>query len=208
VRLPEPPLLLVTDRTQTRLPLGRVVERALAAGCRWVSLRERDLRDVEQVVLAAVLRPLTDLVAARLTLHGSPALAKAAGADGVHLPSGADARAARAAFGTAGLIGMSVHSVAEAGELDPDLVDYAVAGPAFATASKPGYGPALGAEGIAAMARASKVPIIAIGGVEATNVAEVLDAGAAGVAVMGGVMRSSEPENTMKRLLAALRSRS
>ena len=205
--LPQPPLLLVTDRTQTRLPLGRVVERALAAGCRWVSLREKDLRDVEQVVLAAVLRPLTHLVAARLTLHGSPALAKAAGADGVHLPSGSDAHAARAAFGPAGLVGMSVHSVAEAAELDPDLVDYAVAGPAFATASKPGYGPLLGPAGIAAVSRASKVPIIAIGGVEAANVAEILDAGASGVAVMGGVMRSPEPENEVKRLLAALRAR-
>jgi thiamine-phosphate pyrophosphorylase len=100
-----------------------------------------------------------------------------------------------------------VHSVAEAGGLDPDLVDYAVAGPAFATASKPGYGPVLGAAGIAAMSRASKVPIIAIGGVEAANVAEVLDAGASGVAVMGGVMRSPEPENEVKRLLAALRAR-
>jgi thiamine-phosphate pyrophosphorylase len=206
VRLPDPPLLLVTDRKQARLTLSRVVERALAAGCRWVSLREKDLRDVEQVVLATVLKPLTDLVEARFTLHGKPALAKAAGIDGVHLPSGGDASAARAAFGTAGLIGMSVHSVAEVSELDPRLVDYAVVGPAFETASKPGYGPALGAQGIAALARAAAVPIIAIGGIEAENVADVLDAGASGIAVMGGIMRAEAPENEVKRLLAAMRS--
>jgi thiamine-phosphate pyrophosphorylase len=206
VRLPDPPLLLVTDRKQTRSPLGRVVERALAAGCRWVSLREKDLRDVEQVVLATVLKPLTDLVDARFTLHGSPSLAKAAGLDGVHLPSGADAAGARAAFGTAGLIGMSVHSAAEAGELDPAVVDYVVAGPTFETASKPGYGPSLGARGIAVLSRVSTVPVIAIGGINAANVAEILDAGAAGIAVMGGVMRAPEPELEVKRLLAALRA--
>jgi len=206
VRLPDPPLLLVTDRNQARLPLGRVVERALAAGCRWISLREKDLREVEQVVLASVLKPLTRLAKARLTLHGSSAVAKAAGVDGVHLPAGGDAAAARAAFGTAGLIGMSVHSLAEARALDPALVDYAVAGPAFETASKPGYGPALGAQGIAALSRASAVPVIAIGGIAAANVAEVLGAGAFGIAVMGGVMRAPEPEKEVKRLLAALGS--
>jgi len=206
VKLPDPPLLLVTDHRQTRLPLARVVQQALAAGGRWVSLREKKLRDLEQIVLATVLKRLTDLAGACLTLHGRTELAVAAGVDGVHLPSGGDARAARAVFGAAGLIGISVHSVAEASELDPDLVDYAAAGPAFETASKPGYGPALGVPGIAAMSRASAVPIIAIGGIEAANVAEILDAGASGIAVMGAVMRSSEPENEMKRLLAALRA--
>lgn len=204
MRLPDPPLLLVTDRRQARLPLARVVERALAAGCRWVSLREKDLRDVEQVVLASVLKRLSSLVEARFTLHGSPELATAAGVDGVHLPSGADPTAARARLGSAALIGISVHSVADVVALDPELVDYAVAGPAFATASKPGYGPALGARGVAALSRASQVPIIAIGGIEPANVAEVLGAGASGIAVMGGVMRAAEPENEVKRLLAAL----
>ena len=59
--------------------------------------------------------------------------------------------AARALLGADALIGRSIHYVAEAAALDPGLFDYAVAGPAFPTASKPGYGPALGREGLAAL---------------------------------------------------------
>ncbi len=207
MRLPDPPLLLVTDRKQTRIPLAAVVERSLAAGCRWVSLREKDLPDIEQIVLATVLKSLMHLVEGRLTVHGSPALAKASGVDGVHLPSGAEPAGARGALGRGALIGISVHSVAEAEDLDPTLVDYAIAGPAFATASKPGYGPALGARGLAAIAAATPVPIIAIGGIEAANVRQVLDAGATGIAVMGGLMRATAPEREMKRLLDAMGER-
>jgi thiamine-phosphate pyrophosphorylase len=186
------------------MPLAAVVERALAAGCRWVSLREKDLGEIEQVVLATVIKSLTHLADARLTLHGSPALAKASGVDGVHLPSGAEPAGARGALGRAALIGISIHSVAEAEDLDPALVDYAIAGPAFDTASKPGYGPALGARGLAAIAGATTVPIIAIGGIEPANVRQILAAGASGIAVMGGVMRAAAPETEMKRLLEAV----
>jgi thiamine-phosphate pyrophosphorylase len=207
VRLPDPPLLVVTDRNQARLPLARVVERTLAAGCRWISLREKDLPEVEQVVLASVLKPLARLAGACLTLHGNPQLARVAGVDGVHLSADADAAAARSAIGTAGLIGISIHSVAQACQVDPALVDYAIAGPAFETASKPGYGPALGARGTTALVRACPVPVIAIGGIEAGNVADVLAAGAVGVAVMGGVMRAEAPEREVKGLLVALSSR-
>ena len=88
MRLPDPPLLLVTDRRQARRPLAEVVGAALAAGCRWVSLREKDLPEDEQVPLARSLLPLVRRHGARLMVHGEATLAKLAGADGVHLPSG------------------------------------------------------------------------------------------------------------------------
>jgi len=102
------------------------------------------------------------------------------------------------------LIGMSVHSPDEARALDPETVDYAIAGPFAETASKPGYGPALGVDGLAAIVRASPVPVIAIGGIDAANVAHCLAAGAAGIAVMGSVMRAADPAAEMARLVAAL----
>jgi thiamine-phosphate pyrophosphorylase len=55
VRLPDPPLLLITDRQQALLPLADVVRAALATGCRWVSMREKDLSEVDQVALARTL---------------------------------------------------------------------------------------------------------------------------------------------------------
>jgi len=204
VKLPFPPLLLVTDRRQARLSLEEVVTRACAAGCRWVSLREKDLPADEQIAAARSLLPIALRHGAQLTLHGDVDLARAAGLDGAHLSAHGDAAAARATLGPRALIGISIHGAVEATTLDPAVVDYAVAGPAYLTASKPGYGPALGPDGVAAICRGAKVPIIAIGGIEADNARTVLTAGAAGIAAMGSVMRADEPGRIIKDLLGAL----
>jgi thiamine-phosphate pyrophosphorylase len=204
MQLPDPPLLLVTDRTQARRPLEAVVARACAAGCRWVSLREKDLPADEQIALARSLALVAQRLGARLTLHGDAELAHAAGVDGVHLSAHGDAAAARATLGPHALIGKSIHSAAEAAALDPAVVDYAVAGPAYPTASKPGYGPALGPDGLAAICRAARVPVVAIGGIEPENAAAVMTAGAAGIAVMGSVMRADDPGRLIKDLLGTL----
>ena len=202
--LPDPPLLLVTDRRQARLPLADVVAAALAAGCRWVSLREKDLSEDDQMALAGTLLRLTRRHGARLSLHGEAELAKACGVDGVHLPAGSDPGAARKLLGQGRLIGVSIHSVTEADALDPAAIDYAIAGPAFETPSKPGYGPEIGRKGLAEIAAAARVPILAIGGLNATRAAEVLAAGPVGIAVMGGVMRSTDPGREVRGLLSVL----
>ncbi|MGH6768422.1 MAG: thiamine phosphate synthase [Xanthobacteraceae bacterium] len=202
--LPHPPLLLVTDRRQARLPLTDVIRGALATGCRWVSVREKDLPDDEQISIVQMLLPMTRRHDARLTLHGEAALAKAAGADGVHLSAGSDPAEARALLGAGKLVGVSIHTATEAETIAPDTADYAIAGPAYETASKPGYGPEIGRKGLGEIARASRVPVVAIGGLNATRAAEVLAAGVAGIAVMGGVMRATDPEREMKALLATI----
>ncbi len=114
MRLPDPPMLLVTDRAQARRPLTEIVGAALSGGCRWVSLREKDLPEDEQVVLARMLIAMARKHGARLMLHGEAALAEVAGVDGVHLPSGSDAAAARTLLGPDKLIGVSLHTVTEA----------------------------------------------------------------------------------------------
>jgi len=128
VRLPDPPFLLVTDRQQARLPLADVVTAALAAGCRWGSLREKDLSNDEQVGVARSLLRIARRHGARLSLHGDAELAKASGIDGVHLPAGSDPAAARKLLGQDKLIGVSIHTVTEAEAIDPVAVDYAIAG--------------------------------------------------------------------------------
>jgi thiamine-phosphate pyrophosphorylase len=202
VKLPDPPLLLITDRRQTLLPLADVVRAALATGCRWISMREKDLSEVDQVALARVLLSMARPHGACLTLHGDAALSKACGADGVHLPAGSDPIASRAMLGPAKLIGLSLHTVTEAAAIDPNVVDYAIAGPIFETPSKPGYGPGIGRKGLVDIARAASVPVLAIGGLNATRAAEVLAAGPVGIAVMGGVMRAADPGQEVRALLA------
>jgi thiamine-phosphate pyrophosphorylase len=205
VILPNPALLLVTDRRQARRPLPEIVGAALGAGCRWISLREKDLPEDEQVPLARMLLAMTRRHGAHLSIHGGAALGKLAGVDGVHLPSDADAAAARAELGRQKLIGISIHTVTQAEAIDPAVVDYALAGPAFETVSKPGYGPEIGRKGLTEMARAARVPLLAIGGINTVRVAEVIAAGCAGVAVMGGVMRAADPGIEVGALVATLR---
>ena len=204
-KLPDPPLLLVTDRRQARLPLKDILAAALEAGCRWVSLREKDLPPDEQILLLRALVPMARASRAKLMLHGDATLSKAAGADGVHLASGSDPAAARALIGPDKLLGVSVHTATEAAAIDPAFVDYALAGPAFETASKPGYGPEIGRNGLFEIVSAACVPVLAIGGVNAARVAELVAAGAAGVAVMGVVMRAVDPANEVAALIATLR---
>ena len=205
MQLPDPPLLLITDRRQARRPLDEIAAAAFSAGCRWVSLREKDLPPDEQVLLARAIASLARAHGARVTLHGEAALAKQAGADGVHLPAGVDPVAARKLVGPGKLIGVSIHTATEAEAIDPAIVDYALAGPAFETASKPGYGPEIGRKGLIDIARAARVPVLAIGGINPARLGELIAAGAAGVAVMGGVMRAADPAQEVRALIATLK---
>ncbi|MFG1479453.1 thiamine phosphate synthase [Xanthobacter sp. V4C-4] len=201
--LPAPPLLLITDRRQGRGDLADVVAAACASGCRWVSLREKDLAEAEQLALFARIRRAAAPFGARLTLHGTPELACAASADGVHLPDGADPARARALLGAGALVGLSVHRPAGA-EVDRGDVDYITASPVFLTASKPGHGPALGLGGLSAFVAAASVPVVALGGITTTTAAACRMAGAGAIAVMGDVMRAQDPRRTVAALIAAV----
>ncbi len=79
--------------------------------------------------------------------------------------------------------------------------------PIFLTISKPGYGPAVGLDALAEAARRSQGPVVALGGIDESNIAACLAAGARGIAVMGDVMRAADPEATVRRLLAGIERR-
>ena len=200
--LPVPPLLIITDRRQAGTDLPSLAEAAFRAGARWLSLREKDL---DPEARSALLRALVALGArhgARVTLHGAPEAASAAGAGGVHLPRRADVAAARRCLGPEALIGISVHDAAELGAATG--ADYVTISPVFLSASKPGYGPALGLKGLRALAARAPCPAVALGGITAATAADCLRSGAAGVAVMGPVMRAADPGRTVADLLLGL----
>ncbi|HZU87873.1 MAG TPA: thiamine phosphate synthase [Stellaceae bacterium] len=208
--LPDPPLLVISDRAQARRPLAAIAEAAFIGGCRWFSLREKDLPAAERRALLAAL--VTEaarfgaIVTAHVTAHGDVAAVAATGAHGVHLPAGADPAAARALLPGA-LIGASAHSAAEAAARLRQGADYVTLSPIFASASKPGYGPALGLDGLAAGVAAAGGPVVALGGVTAANAPLCLAAGAQGVAVMGEIMRADDPRRAVERLLRAFAQR-
>jgi thiamine-phosphate pyrophosphorylase len=204
VKLPDPPLLLVTDFRQTRIAPTEVIAAALAAGCRWISLREKDRSDPEQAAMLGALLKQAGPYGAKVMLHGDPEIARRTGADGVHRHAGGDMATARRVMGVDALVGASVHDVEAAGAAAPELVDYVIAGPAFSTPSKPDYGPPLVPTAFAAIANVCRVPVVAIGGIGPANLHECLRAGATGIAVMGGVMRASDPGREVRALISVL----
>jgi thiamine monophosphate synthase len=191
-----PRLLVVTDRVQAAGPLAVVVADAVAAGARAVLLRDRDLPDDERAALAADLRAVLDPVGGLLVTAGSVAgPAHPAVHPAVHLAAAEPFPDPRPA-----LVGRSCHSAAELAQARAEGCDWAFLSPVFPTASKPGYGPALGVEGFARL-RPPGPPVYALGGVLPEHVPDLLAAGAHGIAVMGPVMRAP---SAVRDYLAAL----
>jgi len=199
-------LLLVTDRAQ--LPadaLVSTIEAALAGGVDAVQLREKDLDTRALLRLAQKLRPLTQRHDAVLLVNDRIDVALAVGADGVHLPTDSfDPRDARALLGPHALIGVSTHSRADAVSAAQRGADYVVFGPIYDTPSKQRYGAALGLEALGAVTTAVQIPVLAIGGIDESRVAAILQQGAAGVAVISALLRAADPGTTAATLRAAL----
>ena len=203
--LPLPPLLVISDRHQARRPLEEVAAAAFAGGCRWFSLREKDLPAEDRRRLLAALVALGRRFGAVVTAHEDIAAIAAVGGDGIHLPSGGSPAAARARLGGA-LIGASAHSADEASALLRAGADYVTLSPVFITLSKPGYGPALGLDGLARIVAQVPGDIVALGGITPENAAACLAAGARGIAVMGEVMRAADPQATVEYILRMMNS--
>jgi thiamine-phosphate pyrophosphorylase len=187
-----PRLLVLTDRTQCRGGLTATMAAAVEAGARAVVLREKDLPLPERAALAGELRSVLEPVGGVLVWAG---LAGSATAGGVHL-SAADAFPAP----RPSVVGRSCHSAADLARARAEGCDHVFLSPVFLTASKPGYGPALGLAGLAELVPLGP-PAYALGGIGPDDVPGCLAAGAWGVAVMGGVMRDP---STVRDHLAAL----
>jgi thiamine-phosphate pyrophosphorylase len=205
--LPDPPILVITDRRMAARPLAGVVGAALDGGCRWVLLREPDLDRGALIVLGRELMALSAGHNALLSVSAEIAAAAAIGADGVHLPQrladAASVDAARQSLGDGALIGISCHSLEEATAAQLLGADYVTLSPIFLTESKPGYGPALGAGRLAEMAAELDIPVLALGGIGPDNAAALNGCGVAGIAVMGLVMRAADPAATFWELRSA-----
>jgi len=207
--IPAPPLLLITDRQSAKRDIVELVALAVNAGCRWVMVREKDLAtdalaDLARRIVAVSHDTISRDGGATVLVNGDVRAAKAAGAAGVHLPAGGDIAAARRELGPEALIGVSTHSLAEARAAEEAGADYITLSPVFLTDSKPGYGPALGLDGLRAATAALRLPVIALAGIDETNAAACRRAGAAGIATMGGVMRAGDPAGKVRALLATL----
>jgi len=174
-------ICVVTDRR--RLDVIGQVAAAAAAGIDLVQVRERDLEAAALAALVTHAVMLTRDTGTRIIVNDRIDVALACGADGVHLPvDSIPTPAARRLAPPGFLVGRSVHSIEEADAAG--CADYLIAGTVFRSASKPHAERLLGVDGLRAIVAASRVPVIAIGGVTVDRLGEIAATGAAGVAAI------------------------
>jgi len=209
--LPSPDwaLYVITDhRAAAGRPLLDLVRAALRGGATVVQLRMKHGSTREMLALGQELREVTRLAGVPLIVNDRLDVALALEAEGVHLgQEDLPARLARPLIGPNRLLGVSVETVEQAEQAWRDGADYLGVGDLFGTPSKPDAGPPIGLEALRAIARAVPLPIVGIGGVTLENAGAVIDAGAAGVAVISAVIGAADPEQAARDLRAIVEQR-
>ena len=187
-------------------PGGRVLQDvlapALAGGVDVVQLRDKEAGRDALLAAAAVARRLCDETGALLILNDRPDLVLEAGADGCHVgQDDMDVPAARALAGDGAIVGQSTHfpnEIDAAGD-----ADYIGVGPVHATPTKPGR-PAVGLELVRFAGAHAPVAFFAIGGIDASNVDAVVEAGARRIAVVRAIADAADPRAAAAALRAAV----
>ena len=191
-------LHVITDSLETAAA-------TLAAGAPVVQVRGKRHTDAEVYELTCRVVELAAPYGATVIVNDRPDVAVAACADGVHLGAqDLPLAAGRRVIGPDLLLGGTARDPETARAHELDGADFLGVGPTFATTSKDGLPPPLGAAWVGAVAAAVDIPVIAIGGIDATRVPELLDAGVHGVAVIGAVAHASDPSAATERLLRLL----
>ena len=201
-RLQDAILYLVCSLRPGGRALEDVLAPALAGGVDIVQLRDKDASRDELLAAAGLARRLCDETGALLILNDRPDLVQRAGADGCHVgQEDIDVPEARALAGEGAIVGQSTHFP---GEIDAaGAADYIGVGPVFATPTKPGRQP-VGLELVRFAGAHAPVPFFAIGGIDASNVENVVDAGARRIAVVRAIADAEDPRAAAAALRAAL----
>ncbi len=191
----DPFLYLVTDRKLAgERGVADVVRRAIEGGVTLVQLREKTLAHEPFVEEARCLKEICHAKDVPLIINDDIAVAREAGADGVHVgQSDASVQEAREALGPDAIIGLSIESIDQAriaAELD---IDYMAVSPVFATPTKTDTMAPLGLDGVRAIRELTHKHLVAIGGINAGNARDVLRAGADGLAVISAIVAAVDP---------------
>ncbi len=199
-------LLIVTDRHQTNgRPLASLLQRTLTVSGLTIQLRERDLSARELLILVREVQALTSSHRSQLLINDRIDIALALEGTGVHLRSNSlPVSVVRKLLGAQRLLGVSVHSVEEALEVESQGADYIILGPIYETPSKQMFGPPLGIHTLEKACRLVRIPIVGIGGVTAPRARAMRHAGAFGVAVITAILSAEDVESATRELIDAV----
>ncbi len=181
-----------------------IAEKMLEGGVSILQLRAKDHAPDQLLPLAVAVRALCQTANVPFIVNDHPQMAKACGADGVHVgQDDLSVAETRALVGPGILVGKSTHSLAQAVAAMDEKPDYIGFGPLFATATKPDYVP-VGLADIRAVHEAVSIPIFCIGGIKRENLPTVLAAGAQRVVIVSGILKAAEIGNYCRECLELL----
>jgi thiamine-phosphate pyrophosphorylase len=198
-------LYLVADRGYpSRLALLDAIAAAVAGGVTLVQLRDKGADARAFVREAIAVRELLKPKGVKLIVNDRIDVARAANADGVHLgQSDLPPSLARKMLGPQAMIGLSVENAAQLDDAECRAADYLGVGPVFATATKSDAAPPIGLDGLKDIVTRTKMPVGAIGGIDAGNAASVMKTGVHGICVVSAILGSADPKGAAEALLRA-----
>lgn len=195
-------LCVITDeRTAGDRSLLDIVRAAIQGGATMIQLRAKSATTRAIVTLGQALHEVTRSAGVPLIINDRIDIALALDAEGVHV--GQDdmpAAIARRIMGPDRILGVSAETVAQAQQAARDGADYLGVGTVFATPSKADVGPPIGIAGLTEIARGVALPVVAIGGITIENARSVMEAGAAGLAVISAVVGARDAAHAARQL--------
>jgi thiamin-phosphate kinase len=183
----------ITEEDVPDFPPIRQVQIAIRAGATIIQYRNKSFssRFFEDV---AAIKNICKCNAVPFIINDNILLAKAVSADGVHLgQEDEDPALAKHILGTRSIVGKSVSNMDELQHTDLSSCDYIGTGPVFSTRTKKDAKKIIGLSGLNAIAKASPVPVVAIGGIDETTAGSCIKKGAAGVSVISVITRAKDP---------------
>ena len=194
-------LYVIIDKKSVKgRDLVLAAKEAVAGGADVIQLRDKESDAADVVEAGLAMRKAIGKDEAVFIVNDSPDIALAVDADGVHLgQEDMPVIGARSILGRGKIIGLSTHSLEQAAAAQNSGADYIGVGPVFSTPTKPGYKP-VGLDLIKKVKNISSLPFVAIGGIDETNIADVIAAGASRVAVVRAVCGAEDIKEAAKRL--------
>ena len=202
-----PKLLLITDAVLMAPAPDSALLAACLGGAKWFCVREKNAPPREVLEIFARTQRIAEKFGAKIFLNGRADCARAAHADGLHLPENEISVAdARLTLGFHTPCGVSVHNLENARRAELEGANYLWFGPVFPTRSHPDALPA-GLDALAEVVSGVSIPVFAVGGINASNAAQCLEVGAAGVAVISSVWSAPDIAGAVRALRGALGER-
>jgi len=182
-----------------------IIEQAVQSGVNLVQLRAKNLESREFLFLAIEVSKVLEAKKTPLIINDRVDIAQACGASGVHLgQKDLPLSIARKILGKKKKIGITVNTLREAQEATAGGADYLGVGPVFSTLTKKDLRPVLGLPGLKAIREKIKIPILAVGGINANNARQVMDCGVEGIAVVSAIMAAKDIRRATKELIEAM----